>query len=129
MIEVHMNEGGHQWEKTNLTTLGGGNGRSTYDTYRCTACGLTGKMYHFNHITIQERSRKKLFSCPGLKKARKIRITCCRAVGSQFANLTPDSVHEVIPTPPGNNSNNGVWVMGVGEPVKVLNGEFTYINE
>ncbi len=25
--------------------------------------------------------------------------------------------------------NNGVWVMGVGEPVKVLNGEFTYINE
>lgn len=128
MIEVHANEGGHQWEKVNLTTLGG-NGKPTYDTYRCAACGLTGKMYRFNHIAVQERSRKKLLCCPGLKKAQKIRITLCRAVGKQFLNLTPDSIHEVIPTPPGNNSNGGVWVMGVDEPVKVLFSEFVYVEK
>ena len=88
MIEVHMNEGGHQWEKTNLTTLGGDNGRSTYDTYRCTACGLTGKMYHFNHITVQERSRKKLFSCPGMKNPNHLlsgsRITIRQSHAGQY---------------------------------------------
>lgn len=53
----------------------------------------------------------------------KIRIINCTAVGPQFENLTPGSIHEVIPAPKGENNNRGWWVMGVGEPVKVLTHE------
>lgn len=55
----------------------------------------------------------------------KIKITFCNAQGGQFANLTPGSEHEVIDPPKGHkNDNRGVWVMGVGEPVKVLKREY-----
>ena len=33
----------HDWEKTNLVTLSGRSG--TYDTMRCSRCGITGKRY------------------------------------------------------------------------------------
>ncbi len=33
----------HDWQKTNLVTVQ--HGRSLYDTYRCTECGITGKRY------------------------------------------------------------------------------------
>ena len=60
---------------------------------------------------------------------QKIKITVCQAFGPQFENLIPDSIHDVIETPARhkNSEMKGVWVMGIGEPVKVLNDEYTQI--
>ena len=63
-----------------------------------------------------------------MTQIRKIKITHCEAFGIQFENLVDGSIHEVIKTPSGyKNDSKGVWVMGVGEPVKVLNREFIEI--
>lgn len=63
-----------------------------------------------------------------MKRIKKIRITECHAVGSPFANLLPGTEHDVIKPPhPKKNDERGVWVMGVGEPVKVLRHEFEII--
>jgi hypothetical protein len=58
-------------------------------------------------------------------KTKRIRIKYCTAFGEAFGNLTHGSEHDVI-KPPAHykNDKKGVWVMGVGEPVKVLNGEY-----
>ena len=61
---------------------------------------------------------------------KKIQIKNCNAVGGAFANITHNSTHEII-KPPNNydNYSNGVWVMGSGEPVKILNREFVFLNK
>lgn len=59
----------------------------------------------------------------------RIRITNCHAFGPEFKNLFPGSIHETIKPPKGENNKDGVWVMGAGVPVKVLNGEFVTIVE
>lgn len=59
----------------------------------------------------------------------KIKITKCNAVGKIFSNLTPNSIHEITTAPKGYKSDKkGVWVMGIGEKVKVLNSEFELIS-
>lgn len=61
---------------------------------------------------------------------KKIEITLCRAQGPQFKNLIPGSVHDVINPPPGfRNDRRGVWVMGLGQPVKVLSNEYNTLEE
>lgn len=58
---------------------------------------------------------------------RTIQITRCMASGKAFDNLTPSSYHEIVNPPNGyKNDIDGVWVMGIGEPVKVLDTEFKY---
>lgn len=57
---------------------------------------------------------------------KRIKITQCRAFGPQFSNLIPGSIHDVIKTPAGEKREGGVWVMGNGEPVKVLQGEYVF---
>lgn len=128
MITTDFNEGGHTWEKTNLVTIQGKGGKG-YDTYRCIYCGLTAKMYSFGELCVEDRSHKKLSRCISVNKISKIRITCCRANGIQFENLIPGSIHDIIAPPTGFDNSRGVWVMGVGEPVKVLFGEFEYVKE
>lgn len=48
-----------------------------------------------------------------------------------FANLRPETQHDVIDQPESVHNRNddlpGVWVMGVATPVKVLNGEYKEI--
>ena len=61
------------------------------------------------------------------KKQRSIRVVKCNAYGPQFTNLTPGSIHVVINPPIGEKNKGGVWVMGNGEPVKLLSGEFEYV--
>lgn len=124
MILANFEDGGHSWEKTNLVTK---EGKQMYDTYRCRHCGLNAKMVTIGLLQISERSRKKYECCTAAKKASQIKITKCEAVGPQFANLIPGSQHDIIDPPAGYGSNGGVWVMGVGEPVKVLFREFEYI--
>jgi hypothetical protein len=63
-------------------------------------------------------------------KPKRIRIKYCTALGKVFENLTPGSEHNVInPPSPYKNDKRGVWVMGIGEPVKLLNGEYETIQE
>jgi hypothetical protein len=113
----------HEFEKQNLVTLTDRTGM--YDLYKCAFCGLTGKAYTLTEITVNDRVKSATENCPKAKKVKKIRITNCRAAGQVFANLTPGSVHDVVDAPKGQPNNlAGVWVMGVGEPVKVLVGEY-----
>ena len=52
-------------------------------------------------------------------KRMKIKITNhFNAVGLVFENITEGSIHDVI-----REDKNDVWVMGNGEPVKILGGE------
>lgn len=57
----------------------------------------------------------------------RIKIVSCDAFGPAFNNLKPGSVHKVIDTPSEEDDSKGVWVMGVGEPVKVLLNEYEVV--
>lgn len=64
------------------------------------------------------------------KTGEKIQIHNFRGFSSEFVNLTEGSIHEVIETPErykGRETMQGVWVMGVTEPVKVLRNEYILI--
>lgn len=121
--------GGHQWEKQNLVTLGQ---KKSYDLYKCKRCGITGKVYTLGYITIKEADVKKMQKCldKGHKKStfKQIRVVNCRAVGPQFQNMIPGSIHNIVPPPSGQSSERGEWVMGAGEPILLLAGEYTYID-
>ena len=55
----------------------------------------------------------------------KIKILYCNAFGEVFNNIIPNSIHDVISSPEGSRKGRkGVWVMGNGEPVKILEGEY-----
>lgn len=47
----------HTWKKTNLMTIKGHAGR-TYDTLRCTVCGITARRYGLHDITIDPEFAK-----------------------------------------------------------------------
>lgn len=64
------------------------------------------------------------------KTGKKIEINNFEGFSPEFKNLTEGSIHEVIGTPErykGTETLEGVWVMGVTEPVKVLRKEFIYV--
>lgn len=131
MYHVDIKESGHDFEKKNLVTLSGRKGN--YDEVVCKNCKIKGRRYGFTHVQVAETyDKKKAYNCSGRKEPEipnKIRITRCYAHGKMFANLTSGSEHEIVDPPsPEKNDHKGVWVMGVGEPVKVLNDEFERIN-
>ena len=121
MKTIDLKETDHVFIKQNLMTLRDSKG--PYDLMICENCGLEGKVRQLGQLETTSR-RKDPAKCPKAKKVKKIQITHCSAMGSVFANLTPGSIHEVVETPKGENNSRGVWVMGVGEPVKVLFSEF-----
>jgi len=121
---INIKETNHEFEKQNLVTRRDSGG--LYDLYKCKNCGLEAKGRQLGTVDILAKDAKKL-SCAKAKPAQRIRITKCNAHGKQFANLTPDSEHDAVPAPEGESSARGVWVMGVGEPVLVLFGEFREI--
>lgn len=126
MIEVVMTYGGHHWKKQNLTTERDRKGM--FDEYKCSCCGIKGKSYTFGFIEVSGRYKaEKLRKCKGVMKSTKIRIIHCSAHGSQFTNLKDGSIHTIIAPPEGYDNKRGEWVMGLDEPVLVLNNEFTYI--
>ncbi len=127
MIHQSLSNGGHRWEKQNLATLPGRKGG--YDIYKCSQCGIVGRSYQIGMIDIPEKFAHKAASCPKVVKTGKIEVIRCAAVGPQFKNLTPGSIHCVMDAPSGENSTRGVWVMGCGEPVMLLYGEFKFTNE
>ena len=127
MYSVNIKTSGHVWDKKNLVTIV--KGKKAYDEVECRYCGIKGKRYGFETVEIPERYNKtNVYQCPkkpAFEIPEKITITNCAAYGKQFANLTPGSIHDVIEPPSGySNDEKGVWVMGVGEPVKVLWHEY-----
>jgi hypothetical protein len=113
----------HEFEKQNLVTLTDRIG--TYDLYKCALCGLTGKQRDLGTVTVSDRNTSASEKCPKAATPRKVRIIEVRTGGKPWSNLTPGSVHQVVDAPKGMPDNlAGVWVMGVGEPVKILVGEY-----
>jgi len=127
MYHVNVKDSGHEFEKKNLVTISGRKGG--YDMKVCKHCGIKGNQYALESIQISGSYKSEnAFTCPKapkVEKPKRIKITRCTASGRIFENLTPDSEHDVVPVPVGEKDDNkGVWVMGVGEPVKVLNYEY-----
>jgi len=128
---INISHGNHNWDKKNLVTLT--NAKGMYDVREC-SCGLKGKAYTMTTITLdREYAQDKVDICPNAPKITRpdrIKITKCDAQGSQFANLTPGSEHDVVDPPKGEKDKpNGVWVIGIGERVKVLNNEFIKVKK
>jgi len=55
----------------------------------------------------------------------KIKIVNCTAIGAIFENLIPGSIHETVDPPAERENREEIWVEGVGEPVRLLGGEYT----
>lgn len=128
MYRVETRYGNHNWKKKNLVTLK--DKRGYHDIFKCN-CGLKGKSYQLGWINLKgSYSDKKVYKCPlftGIIDGN-VKVTRCTAQGKIFGNLIPNSVHTIIDVPKGKKDDGkGVWVMGVGVPVKLLNGEFIRI--
>lgn len=132
MYKIELNNNPHDFEKQNLVSLKNGS-----DRLKCKNCGIEGLTMYLTILKVKgSYSQNKVENCiykksdlEALRKDKKIRITFCQAQGSAFENLIPDSEHIVIGAPKGQKENTmGVWVMGIGEPVKVLNNEFEYVD-
>lgn len=122
MPRVKIEHGFHTWEKVNLVTEI--DARGTYDEYKC-KCGIKGKSRTIGYIDIPETYKiERVERCANYQAPKKVQVIHCTASGKAFKNLTPDSIHEVIPTPHGEKDGKGVWVMGVGEPVLLLYSEY-----
>lgn len=130
MYKSNIRESGHVWHKQNLVTIVA-NGRM-YDEMVCSNCGMKGKRVDIEHVDVSEAYKlKDIKDCPKRRPVevpKKVKIVNCTANGEKFENLTPGSVHSVVEPPEGyENDLKGLWVMGVGEPVKLLNGEFVNV--
>lgn len=102
--------------------------RGFFDSYRCKHCGLEGKARSLSVISV--RYNKKCTNVRLEIKIERIKIIRCSAFGEIFSNLVPESEHDVIDPPdPYKPDRQGVWVMGNGQPVKVLSNEFEIIEK
>lgn len=127
MIDVEIQDSEHKFEKTNLITIMSRKGG--YDELKCTVCGFKARSFTLGYIRLHKNQVEKGLDCKKVSPTRQIQITQCNAQGKAFANLTPGSIHEIVPPPkPHKNDEKGHWVQGVGEPVKVLRGEYKYIS-
>lgn len=130
MYNISLKIGGHHWEKQNVVTVKKRKGHY-YDFMKCSKCGIQGRTTSISTIGLkQSYKRSRVFECEGNNYSipKIIKITNCSAYGDQFLNLIPNSEHNVINPPLGyKNSINGVWVMGVCEPVMVLPEEYEVI--
>jgi transcription elongation factor Elf1 len=129
MYIIRLTDFGHKWEKQNLVTLF--KKKRSYDIMKCVNCGIKGETINLAEIGLKASySENKVYCCPGSAPdiPKRIKITHCDACGIQFANILPQSEYDVVTPPEGyKNDHTGVWVMGIGEPVKILSNEFTII--
>ena len=122
----------HAFTKTNLVTISK-EGRM-FDEYKCSICNMIGRRYGFDeHATVADKYPDKLvYNCLGPKTdiwiGERIKVIQCTAGSGSFANMIPKSIHKIVAPPEGyNNGDRGVWVQGIGEPVKLLSNEFILI--
>lgn len=122
---------GHEFEKVNLMTIKSSKG--FHDLLVCRNCAMKGRSYSLGEIRISNIYKKeRVFNCSKRKPIvlpKRVKITYCNAAGQQFKNLSPGTEHDVINTPVGKEHlKEGVWVMGVGEPVRILPDEYEEIS-
>ena len=123
---------GHNFSKTNIVTIIKG-GRN-YDEYKCSACGIKGKRYGLSeYVAVAETYSDNLIrNCivpeHDAYVGKRIKVRNISITNPAFNNCLPNSIHIII-TPPEEfaNGGNGVWIQGVGEPVKLLFNEFTLL--
>ena len=129
MYKSEIKTSGHVWEKQNLVTL---NSRGKiYDQMVCKNCGMKGRRYDFTTVEVSEKYKcENVHKCPkAVKLPEKVKVIRCTAYNKAFSNILPDTIHEVVTPPNGyKNDHTGVWVMGVGEPVKLLASEFISVS-
>ncbi len=120
----------HNFNKTNLVTVKGGG-----DNYAC-KCGLKGYRPPFqDSILVVGKAKLINEPCPFSEAQpvkelpKKVRITNFGGHSSTFANLTNGSEHDIVECPKEykNKYANDVWVMGIGEPVRLLGNEYEEI--
>jgi hypothetical protein len=117
--QVKINTLNHKFTKTNLVTIF--SGKKNYDILKCDNCGLEVKTGILGSVYINPSK----MTCKKPSHFTKVIVTLCNALGSKFSNLTPNSIHDIVEPPVGyKNFERGVWVMGVGEKVLLLNDEF-----
>lgn len=133
MYTIYLNDTPHEFEKQNIVTITTVKG--SHDVLKCSLCGIQGKTTSLSTVGMKgSYSKNKIENCIKTKKnsqeaeGKKIQITKCNAFGKHFMNLTPGSEHSVVKCPEEyTEDSKSIWVMGVGEPVKILNNEFNYI--
>lgn len=131
MYQSNIETSQHDWEKQNLVTIS--RRGKMFDEMVCANCGMKGRRYGFESVEVSENYKfENVHLCPKAKPVEipeKVRVTNCTALGKAFENLTPNSIHEIVTPPSGyKNDHTGVWVMGVGEPVKLLSNEFVSVS-
>lgn len=131
MYQSNIKTAQHVWEKQNLVTV---NRRGKmFDEMVCKNCKMKGRRFGFESVEVSENYKfENVHLCPKAKPIEipeKVKVTNCTASGKSFGNLTPNSIHQVVTPPSGyKNDHTGVWVMGVGEPVKLLSNEFVSVS-
>ena len=130
-IQVDLTNTNHNFTKKNLVSQKDGS-----DIYKCRECGIEGIRPGFVNFVILKSSDEfcKVKRTTPKNPASKIKITTCNASGLQFGNLLPNSIHKIIEPPEehaekSQNWLRGVWVMGIGDPVMVLNNEFDIVED
>lgn len=127
MCIIDKHYGGHKWNKQSLVGIASKNG--IYDLFKCENCGVVGKSFRLDSIELKSVAHKVCKHPSVFDVPKKVKVINCGAHGRIFANLLPNTVHEVVTPPNGyKNDASGVWVMGVGEPVKLLYNEYTKIS-
>lgn len=131
MYQSNIKTSQHVWEKQNLVTV---NRRGKmFDEMVCKNCKMKGQRFGFESVEVSENYKfENVHLCPNaepIEIPEKVKVTNCTASGKAFGNLTPNSIHEIVAPPSGyKNDHTGVWVMGVGEPVKLLSNEFVSVS-
>lgn len=63
-----------------------------------------------------------------MKRFPKIKVLFCTAFNPEFKNIIKNSIHQTIAPPiKKRHLKDGVWVMGINEPVRLLLGEYEII--
>lgn len=59
---------------------------------------------------------------------RKVKVIYCWSASPVYSNLKPNTIHTIIPASPGSrNNNSGVWVKGVGDVARLIEGEYKFV--
>lgn len=125
MESISLKEGNHDFHKTNLVTQRSKIG--TFDTYKCSHCGLEGKRYGLSEMLTVRKAKvctNKLVA-PQSENLGQVRITKVQSPGFGLEDL---SVHDRVPCPKEylNKYADDVWVMSPTrkEPVRLISSEY-----
>lgn len=102
-----------------------------FDEYKCANCGIRGRSLTLGTIEVSNTyNESKVKHCPSstYQRPKRVLVNNFHGQGKVFANIKDGQEYDVIdPPPPYKDDYKGVWVMGVGEPIKLLTDEYTVI--